>query len=112
MTINLKRSANKHLKLNASVGNLRADENTFNKAKGKVDDDFGHSVMGSSKDIDGFIRLKDVLQLIPVCKSSWWRGVKEGRYPQQVKIGHRAVAWRRSSIVALVRQINNGEMKL
>lgn len=104
MTVNLKRSANKQLELNAIDGNLPTDENTLNNSKAKINDDF-------DKDMDGFIRLKDILQLIPVCKSSWWQGVKEGRYPKQVNIGPRAVAWPRHKIVALVRQINCGEMK-
>ena len=40
--------------------------------------------------------------IIPVCKSSWWLGVKTGRYPQPVRLGKRTVAWRASDILALV----------
>ena len=37
-----------------------------------------------------FLRLPDVLRIIPISKSSWWRG-REGRFPKPVKLlfGHR-----------------------
>ena len=50
----------------------------------------------------GFLRLPQVLALIPVSKSTWWAGVKEGRYPAAVKLGPRATAWRAEDIRALI----------
>jgi predicted DNA-binding transcriptional regulator AlpA len=50
----------------------------------------------------GFLRLPQVLALIPVGKSSWWRGVKAGRYPKPVKLAPRTTAWRADDIVALM----------
>jgi predicted DNA-binding transcriptional regulator AlpA len=42
--------------------------------------------------------------LIPVSKSTWWAGVKSGRYPQPVRaLGRRITAWRVEDIVALIR---------
>lgn len=32
--------------------------------------------------------------VIPVSKSTWWQGVKSGRFPKPVKLGPRATAWR------------------
>lgn len=40
----------------------------------------------------GFLRIKDVLKFIPVGKSTWWAGVKEGKYPQPVKLAPRVTA--------------------
>ncbi|KAF1688167.1 transcriptional regulator [Pseudoxanthomonas broegbernensis] len=40
--------------------------------------------------------------LIPVSKSTWWAGVRAGRYPQPVKIGERCTAWRAEDIRALI----------
>ena len=54
----------------------------------------------------GFMRLKDVLELIPVGKSSWWEGVKSGIYPQPVKLGPRTTAWRVGDILDLIDQLN------
>lgn len=42
----------------------------------------------------GFVRLPTILQVIPVSKSTWWAGVKSGRYPKSVKLGKRITAWR------------------
>lgn len=53
-----------------------------------------------------FLRLKDVLLLIPVSKSTWWAGIKAGRYPAGVKLSPRTTAWRRSDIEDLVRALS------
>ena len=42
----------------------------------------------------GFIRLPEVLRLIPVSKSTIWLRVKEGRFPRPVKLSERCTAWR------------------
>lgn len=42
--------------------------------------------------------------LIPVCKSTWWAGVRTGRYPSPVKLSERITAWRVEDIRALIRQ--------
>jgi len=51
---------------------------------------------------DRLLRLKQVLELIPVAPSTWWLGVKEGRFPQPVKLGPRTTAWRESEIRKLL----------
>jgi predicted DNA-binding transcriptional regulator AlpA len=56
----------------------------------------------------GFLRLPQVLAVFPVGKSSWWKGVKEGRYPKPVKIAPRTSAWRAEDIIALVERLGNG----
>ena len=57
----------------------------------------------------GFLRLSQVLALIPVGKSSWWRGCKSGRYPKPVKLGPRTTAWKAEDIAALVATLGNKE---
>lgn len=43
--------------------------------------------------------------IIPVSKSTWWAGVKSGRYPKPVKsLGQRITAWRVEDIRALIEQ--------
>lgn len=39
--------------------------------------------------------------IIPVSKSTWWAGVKSGRFPKPIKLGPRTTAWALSSILAL-----------
>lgn len=50
----------------------------------------------------GFLRLEQVLQFIPVARSTWWQGVRDGRYPASVKLGPRTTAWRVEDIRALI----------
>ena len=48
------------------------------------------------------LRLAEVLHRVLVGKSSWWNGVREGRFPQPVKLGPRTTAWREADIDALI----------
>ncbi len=62
----------------------------------------------------GFLRLPNIIgnpkadppipPLYPVSRSTWWEGVKSGRYPQPVKLGPRITAWRVSDIRALIEE--------
>ncbi len=48
------------------------------------------------------LRLPEVLRLIPVGKSTWWAGVKSGRYPRPIKLGPGITVWRWADIRALI----------
>ncbi len=60
----------------------------------------------------GFVRLPQIIgnpkaeppipPVIPVSKSTWWAGIKSGRYPKPVKLGSRVTAWRVEDIRALI----------
>ncbi|MBN4073300.1 AlpA family phage regulatory protein [Mariprofundus ferrooxydans] len=60
----------------------------------------------------GFMRLPAVLAVYPVSKSTWWAGVKSGRYPQPVKLGPKTTAWRVSDIVRLIDKMSGGRSKV
>jgi predicted DNA-binding transcriptional regulator AlpA len=53
----------------------------------------------------GFLRLPQVLNLIPIGKSCWWQGVKSGRYPKPVKLSARCTAWKAEDIHALINKL-------
>lgn len=53
----------------------------------------------------GFLRLPQVLSLIPVGKTCWWEGVRSGRYPKSVKLSPRCTAWRAEDIRELVKTL-------
>lgn len=55
---------------------------------------------------DGFLRLKQVLALIPVSASVWWQGVREGRFPKGVKLSANTTAWRAADIARLIEQLS------
>ena len=56
-----------------------------------------NNLAGKRSDVDGFLRLPEVLVLIPVSRSGWWAGIRAGRYPRGVKLGPRTTAWRASA---------------
>jgi predicted DNA-binding transcriptional regulator AlpA len=63
----------------------------------------------------GFLRLSQILgdkkampvipALIPVSKSTWWSGVKTGRYPKPVKLSPGCTAWRVEDIRTLIKNL-------
>lgn len=64
----------------------------------------------------GYLRLPQIIgdkkaqppvpAIIPVGKSTWWAGVKSGRYPQPVRtLGRRITAWRVEDIRALIHSV-------
>jgi prophage regulatory protein len=65
---------------------------------------------------NGFLRERQILgdplanphmpALIPVSRSTWWRGINDGRFPAPVKLGPRITAWRADDIEALIRSFD------
>ena len=53
----------------------------------------------------GFLRLRDVLKLIPVSRATWWNGCKSGRFPPPYKIGERTTAWKKEDIQKCLRNL-------
>lgn len=51
----------------------------------------------------GFVRLPLILRVFPVGRSTWWSGVRSGRFPPAVKLGPGVTAWR----VEDIRQLLN-----
>ena len=59
----------------------------------------------------GLVRLSDILAPrgpIPISKSTWWAGVREGRFPQPLKLGPRITVWRVEDIRAMFQADENG----
>jgi len=50
----------------------------------------------------GFLRITQVLDFIPVGRSTWWAGVKDGKFPAPVKLSPRVTVWRVEDIRALI----------
>jgi prophage regulatory protein len=62
----------------------------------------------------GYLRLAQIVgnpkagipAIIPVSKSTWWSGVRSGRYPQPTRaLGERVTAWRVEDIRALIERM-------
>jgi prophage regulatory protein len=60
----------------------------------------------------GFVRLAQVLTVIPLGKTCWWEGVKSGRFPKPVKLSERCVAWKAEDIHALIKHLSDQKVGL
>jgi predicted DNA-binding transcriptional regulator AlpA len=62
----------------------------------------------------GYLRLPQIIgcpkanppipAIIPVGKSTWWDGVRTGRFPSPVKLGPRVTVWRVEDIRAFIEK--------
>lgn len=60
----------------------------------------------------GYLRLSQIVgntkvdppitPIIPVSKSAWWQGVKDGIYPKPIKLSPRVTVWRAEDIRAFI----------
>ncbi len=65
----------------------------------------------------GFVRLSQIIgnpksdpplpAVIPVSKSTWWQGVKDGRLPKPTKLGPSITVWRAEDIRNLIQSSAN-----
>lgn len=64
-----------------------------------------------TQSLPALIRLAQILgdkkrgiePIVPVSRSGWYVGMKDGRFPQPVRLGPNSVAWRKEDILALVK---------
>lgn len=50
----------------------------------------------------GLLRIRQVLGIVPVSPSTWWAGVRTGRFPKPVKLSPGVTCWRASDVMRLV----------
>ena len=59
---------------------------------------------------EGFVRLPQVLHVLGIGKTTFWEGVKTGRFPAPVKLGPRTTVWKVEDIRNLINRIaENGQ---
>jgi prophage regulatory protein len=51
---------------------------------------------------EGLIRLRAVLEILQISRSTFYAGIKARRYPSPLHISPRTSAWRRRDIIALI----------
>ena len=68
----------------------------------------------------GFLRVQQIVgdpkadppipAIIPVCRSTWWAGVRSGRFPAPTRgLGGRITVWRVEDIRALIERATESE---
>ena len=63
--------------------------------------------MSEKSILKGLLRIHQVLALVPIGESSWWKGCKEGIYPKPIKLGPRTTVWRAEDIAAFIDSLGN-----
>lgn len=53
----------------------------------------------------GFVRIPQILEVIPIGESTWWKWVKSGKAPAPVKLGPRTTARTAESIRSLIEDL-------
>lgn len=51
---------------------------------------------------------RSIKGIIPMCRASWYNGIKAGRYPKSVKLSEKSVAWSSKDIDALIARLSSG----
>ena len=54
------------------------------------------------------LRLSQVIEVVGISRSSWWAGVRAGRYPAAKKLGG-ATCWHSDDIDDLIRRVRAGD---
>ena len=57
-------------------------------------------------------RKRGIPAILPISRSSWWAGVKSGKYPRPIKLGPKTIAWRASDIQALLTKLEGDNATL
>ncbi len=67
-------------------------------------------------DPNGLYRIKTIVRtkegcppLFDMSASTWWAGVRSGRFPKPVRMGKRMTRWRGSDLLAFVDRVSEGE---
>ena len=50
------------------------------------------------KETEKLLRIKQILEIVPLGKSTVWKMVAEGNFPQPIKLTERCTAWRESEV--------------
>ena len=57
---------------------------------------------------EGFVRLPQILHALGIGKTTFWEGIKTGRFPAPVKLGPHTSAWRVEDIRGLIAHLSSG----
>lgn len=60
----------------------------------------------------GFLRLSQVLALIPVGRSTWWAWCATGKAPAPLKLSPKVTVWHCSAVRAFIENLGRSEQKV
>jgi predicted DNA-binding transcriptional regulator AlpA len=57
-------------------------------------------------DPNALLRAKRVLEIIPISRTAWYDGVREGRFPPGLKLAANTTVWRYRDLLALIDKLS------
>ena len=60
--------------------------------------------------VEGFVRFRTICQFLPMARSTWEKGVREGVYPPGYDIGPGMKGWLAMDVRETIAQIKRGEV--
>ncbi len=55
---------------------------------------------------DRLLRLPQLLEIVPIGRSTIWAYVRDGRFPAPVRLGSRCTVWRESDVQSWLAQLS------
>ncbi len=52
-------------------------------------------------------RKKGIPALLPMCRSTWYAGIRAGKYPKSINLTERTVVWKVEDILELIDQLSS-----
>jgi prophage regulatory protein len=52
------------------------------------------------KTMERYLRLAQVLEIVPVCPATIWNWSRDGLFPKPIKLGAKVTAWKESEVLA------------
>ena len=58
--------------------------------------------------LEGFVRLKLILEFVPVSAATIWRKVKDGTFPQPIKLSKQVTVWKAKDVREWLESVGGG----
>jgi predicted DNA-binding transcriptional regulator AlpA len=61
--------------------------------------------------VEKFLKIEHILEIFPVCKSTWYNGVKANKYPKPLETGTKYSLWKEKDIKDFINSLKYREPK-
>ena len=55
--------------------------------------------INKNSESEEYLRMPQLLKMLPISKATIWRKVRLGEFPQPIKLGYRISMWKKSEII-------------
>ncbi len=65
----------------------------------------------SCMQVQRLLKIEHILEIFPVCKSTWYNGVKANKYPKPLETGTKYSLWKEKDIKDFINSLKYRELK-